>query len=410
MKKWINPRDRPKSSTVHPSKSKSSLSIAGYVPETGGRLLSLDAVRGLLMILMAIDHANYFIAHKHPVGPFWSMPMPQYKSMLGFLTRFVTHPCAAGFFFLMGVGMILFAESRRHLGWTEGKIMRHFISRGFLLIILQQFLEDPAWLLGPTYTVKAPGGGETVWFHFGVLYALGAAMIIAALLLRFASAMLMSLSLIIVIVPQFLIPEPSKSDYLYSPLLRLILIPGQTGIMQVFYSVLPWLGLAGFGLVFGKWILQGYSRAYRRALIVGMAFVILFFVVRIGGGFGNIHPPDGSGWIGFLNVTKYPPSIAFLLLTLGANLLFLVLFSHSGAGLERWGKPLLVFGRTALFFYIVHLYLYALIGLAVAGEKGTGFPMMYLLWFAGLVFLYPICRWYGNFKKGKSADSIWRLF
>ncbi len=77
----------------------------------GQRLLSIDALRGLIMVLMTVDHANYFVVRMHPTGEFWGIPLPQYESAWAFLTRFITQPCAPGFFFLMGVGMVLFAES-----------------------------------------------------------------------------------------------------------------------------------------------------------------------------------------------------------------------------------------------------------------------------------------------------------
>ena len=86
----------------------------------GARLLPLDALKGIIMIMMAVDHANFFIARQHPTGEFWGGALPHYDSTFGFLTRFVTHPVAPGFFFMMGVGMVLFANSRRKRGWTRG--------------------------------------------------------------------------------------------------------------------------------------------------------------------------------------------------------------------------------------------------------------------------------------------------
>lgn len=94
------------------------------------RYLSLDALRGLAIVLMALDHANYFIAQQHPGGEHWGGPFPEYSDALSFLTRLVTHPAPTTFFFLMGVGMLLFAASRRKRGWSEAAIIRHFFIRG----------------------------------------------------------------------------------------------------------------------------------------------------------------------------------------------------------------------------------------------------------------------------------------
>jgi uncharacterized membrane protein len=120
------------------------------------------------------------------------------------------------------------------------------------------------------------------------------------------------------------------------------------------------------------------------------------------------HPGEFSGWIAFLNVTKYPPSIAFILLTLGVDLLLLGILSKLIARKSETRNPLLTFGRTAFFFYIAHLYVYALIGLFF--PQGSGLILMYSFWLFGLLLLYPLCRWFGNFKQGTPPDSLWRFF
>jgi formate hydrogenlyase subunit 3/multisubunit Na+/H+ antiporter MnhD subunit len=111
----------------------------------------------------------------------------------------------------------------------------------------------------------------------------------------------------------------------------------------------------------------------------------------------------------FFHVTKYPPSIAFLLLNLGVILLLLSLFARVGEKAKKWGRPLLVFGQSSLFFYLLHLYLYGIIGLFFA-PQGTGILWMYVFWAVGLILLYPLCLKYGRFKRKKSPESIWRFF
>jgi uncharacterized membrane protein len=363
------------------------------------------------MLLMAIDHSSYFIAHRHP-AEFWGIPLPEYDSFLAFLTRFVTQVCAPGFFFLMGAGMALFAESRRRVGWTTGRIWRFFLVRGSLLIALQLFLENPAWLLGPIDVISSPGGDGPVQLHFGVLYALGASMIVSSLLLRMRGLVLVGLGLGVIVLTQVLTPTPENASVLYSPLVRLLIVPGQTRIWSVMYPLVPWLGFAALGLAFGRELVRDRSRAYREALTGGAVCLLLFLLVRCTGGFGNTHTPVGAGLVGFLNLTKYPPSIAFATSMLGANLLLLAALKKEGQRIAEWGKPLLVFGRSALFFYLVHLYLYGVIGL-VAGRwypDGSGWLLMYVLWAIGLAILYPMCRWYGEFKRRKGPNSLWRLF
>jgi uncharacterized membrane protein len=374
------------------------------------RLLTLDVLRGLILILMAIDHANYFVARMHPTGEFWGVSLPQYNNITEFLTRFVTHICAPGFFFLMGVGMVLFANSRHSLGWSEGKISRHLFFRGFILIFCQFFLENSAWVLGPVTTFHPPGGGETVWIYFGVLAGLGTTMVIGTLFLRLKTSLLFSLSTIIVVGTQFLIPDSSHASQLYSPLIRILYIPGRTGSFQVFYPIIPWLGIVLFGFIFGRWLLKDKIQAHKRAFFLGSIFIVLFFIIRILGRFGNIHPPTRSGVISFLNVTKYPPSLAFTLLNIGLCLVIIWIISQLKGTIQHWGKPFLVFGRSSLFFYILHLYLFAIIGLFFASRGGSGLAVMYPIWLIVLFILYPLCLCYGRFKKKKSADSIWRFF
>ena len=374
------------------------------------RLVPLDALRGLLMIFMAVDHANYFVARAHPTGEFWGIPLPQYQSFLAFLTRLITQPCAPGFFLMMGVGMVLFAHSRREKEWSYRKVHKHLMIRGALLILLQFFLENTAWLLGPASTIQPPGGGGEVRLHFGVLFGLGATMILGSLIMRLPAIVILALSFVGASLTQLLTPEAAQADMLFSPFLRILFIPGKTGMVQVFYSVLPWLSFVCLGLVFGKWFLKDKLMTYRRALVLGGVFLCLFVPFRKLGNLANFHLPESRNLVDYLNVTKYPPSLSFSLLTLGVVLLSLFVLHKKEKLFSHRLNPLLVFGRSALFFYIVHLYIFAFLGLAFAGDGGTSLSLMYVFWLIGLILLYPLCLWYGSFKKKKSLESIWRFF
>jgi len=384
--------------------------ITEVISQKTERLVPVDSLRGLLMVLMAVDHANYFVARAHPTGEFWGIPLPHYDTFLAFFTRLVTQPCAPGFFFLMGVSMIYFAQSRLRNGWSEKKIHRHLIIRGVLIVCLQFFLENTAWVLGPASAFKPPGGGGQVWFHFGVLFGLGATMIVGALLMRLSSSLLLILSAGLALVTQFLTPDASLAGKLFSPFLRIVFIPGKTGSLQVFYPVVPWLSFVLFGLVFGRWFLRDKSAAYRKALLFGLSFLFLFLPLRWIGRWANLHKLESLSLVDYLNVTKYPPSITFSLLTLGVVFLFLFLFSKTESRFGDRRHPLQIFGTSALFFYIAHLYVFAFLGFFFAARGGGGLGVMYAVWLLGLAFLYPLCLWYGRFKKRTSLDSIWRFF
>jgi uncharacterized membrane protein len=321
----------------------------------------------------------------------------------------------------MGAGMALLAESRRALGWSEWTIVRHLAQRGGLLIALQLLVENPAWRIGdgPMFT-------PAVFFsYFGVLYGLGASMIAGAFLLRLRPAGLLGLGLAAELATELVIAGLRQAGATPSPLLQLLIVPGRAAGFTVYYPLLPWLGVALCGMAFGRLLARDPARAYRRAATIGAALLALFLALRLAGGFGNLQPPAGPGWIAFFNVVKYPPSIVFLALTLGVDLLLLALLARVGGrpttndqrpttqsamqGLFRsWLAVLAVFGRSPLFFYVAHLYLYGLIGLAL-GSRGTSIPRMYPYWLLGLAILFPLCWLYGRFKRRPAPGSLWRL-
>jgi uncharacterized membrane protein len=363
-------------------------------------LLAVDALRGLIIVLMALDHANYFIAQQHSSGEYWGGPFPTYDHVLPFLTRFLTHFCAPGFFFLMGVGMLLFAELRREKGWSELKIMAHFWLRGALLIALQLVVVNRAWEFSP--------GGWGISIYFGVLYALGLAMILASFLLRLKPAYLAVVILALFVGTELLVPNPAEwgtRNYLVQQLF--IIAGGEAPLYWVNYPALAWLELVVFGLLFGRWLRQDRGTAYRRALYLGVAFLLAFALIRLLDGFGNIRPRVGDTWMDFLNPVKYPPSIAFTLMTTGVNLLLLSLFQWVSVRWPRALSPLAVFGAVPLFFYVLHLFLYAALGNWLTPE-GTDLLVMYGFWLLGVLILYPLCRWYGEFKRGQPSGSVFK--
>jgi uncharacterized membrane protein len=365
------------------------------------RLQHLDALRGFIMLLMALDHASYFIAHVHP-SEFWSAPLPHYASTAAFLTRFVSHLCAPGFFFLAGAGVMLFAQARLQLGWTANAVRKHYIVRGLLLVLLQVLVENQAWALG------SRGGGGTPFIYVGVLYGLGASMAIGVLLFRLPAWSLLGLGVAAVVATQVIVPGMVAPGEPFTVATRLMMVPGRTSPVVVFYPLIPWAGLTLTGMAYAR-LLPAGSAAMRPTALCGAACLLVFLLLRLGGGFGNTHTVDTSGWIGLLSVTKYPPSLTFVLLTLGLDLLLLALFAKI-TGCTRGVQWLLVFGQCALFFYLAHLYLNALMGRYLAPAEGTGPVAMYGYWAVGLAALYPLCRWYGAFKRTTAPGSLWRFF
>ena len=371
------------------------------------RLFAPDALRGLIIVFMALDHANLLVAQKHSPGEYWGGAFPTYSDTLAFLTRFVTHFSAPGFFLLMGIGMALFARSRREEGWGKVRTSIHFVVRGAVLMILQLLVVNRAWEMSP--------GGWGIRFYFGVLFALGSAMVVGSVLVWLRPTLLLVLTAALLIGAELLVPDPSLWGSGMSVPVLVHLVPG--GIahpdggawLWSNYQMIHWLELVTLGLAFGHWLADDPRQAYGRAWRLGLACLAAFVVVRGLDGFGNIRPRMGDSWIDVLNPVKYPPSIAFTLLTTGVNLALLWLLSRAGKGVRRALVPLVVFGQAPLFFYVLHLFVFVAMGHLFAPD-GTSIPKMFPFWLAGLAILYPLCLAFRRFKKRKPVHSLVRLF
>ncbi|HSF83366.1 MAG TPA: heparan-alpha-glucosaminide N-acetyltransferase domain-containing protein [Anaerolineales bacterium] len=367
------------------------------------RLFAPDALRGLIIAWMALDHANIFVAHKHSSGEYWGGAFPVYYDTLAFLTRFVTHFCAPGFFLLMGVGMALFAHSRQERGWSKRAVIQHFLIRGGAILAIKLLVVNQIWKLMP--------GGWGIQIYIGVLFALGATMILGSLLLWLKPAYLLGLALVLLVGTELLVPDPSQWGPTSNWLSLVLLTPGgmlnSSGgtLLWSNYPVLPWLELVAFGIALGKWLADNPAQAYSRAWKLGLAFLAAFIVIRYLDGFGNIRPRLSNSWTDFLNPVKYPPSITFTLLTGGVNLILLWLFSRLQGWAQRITQPLTVFGKAPLFFYVTHLLLYAGHGRLLAPD-GSSLLAMYPVWLFGLLALYPLCLWYRQLKRWKAVRPV----
>jgi uncharacterized membrane protein len=365
------------------------------------RLPAVDALRGLMIVLMALDHANHFIAQKHSSGEYWGGPFPAYSQALPFLTRFVTHLAAPGFFFLMGVGMALYASKNR-TAESRPKIVAHFWARGGLLMALQFLLINRAWKMSP--------GGWGPDIYVGVLFALGGAMIAGSLLLWLKPTYLYFIAAALFVATEITHPDPASWGRVsYSDIQLLLLHPGGDLRLWSNYPILPWLELSILGQAFGSQLARQPRLTYRRGLLMGASMLGLFVLLRALNGFGNIRAVSGATWIDFLNVVKYPPSWTFTLLTMGINLGTLRLFSQLGERPALLLRPLVVFGRVPLFFYVVHLFLYAGLGLMFT-PAGTSIPGMIPYWLLGLLILFPLCIVYARLKRTPPMSAVLGYF
>jgi uncharacterized membrane protein len=202
---------------------------------------------------------------------------------------------------------------------------------------------------------------------------------------------------------RLLTPDASEGAMAIPGWKLMLFVPGFAGIAQNMYPWVIWLVPAGVGVALGRVFLRQPSRIASVAAWSALVGVSAFVVMRLAG-WGEFHQP-AAGVIGWLTVTKYPPSEAFFALMLGLDLALIAAMSKWPA---RWMAPLEVYGRAPFFFYLAHLYAFG--ALSWAFRSGTSRPVMYLVWALVIAALYPACAAYARFKFGKPATSLWRMF
>ena len=384
------------------------------------RLPAIDWMRGIVMILMATDHASGAYnagrlvtdsALMYQAG----MPLPP----LQFFHRWLSHICAPTFLFLAGTALALSIERKVARGEGAGSIDRDMFMRGLIILAVDLFFINWFWFPGAIL--------------LQVMYAIGLAMILMIPLRRLPSPILIIGGIAILFAAELFLPEqlfvPGDPVSMLKALtfgagffdtgLETVGPWRALGIPDAFavgYPVLPWLAMMVFGWVFGRWLLarkdeaDGDSRASRLLLRIGAASVALFLVMRGFNTFGNeqLYRLDGS-WVQWLHVSKYPPSAAFTALELGLMCLILgglFLLQRRQGDEVNLNNPVLVFGQTAFFFYVIHIFFYEttsrLLGLHMAGGLGTSTIAMVI----GLVVLYPVCRWYRGFKAAHAGTVL----
>lgn len=372
---------------------------------------SLDILRGVLIVLMAIDHVRIFFSAAQ------FDPLAAGQTTVGwYFTRWITHLCAPGFFAVAGIGVALMA---RHM--ERGDIARFLLIRGLWLIALEILLLGLAWSFTPG------------WTWLGVIWGLGAAMLLLAALLYLPRWLVLLVAAAFTVLHDLL---PAGEG-----VWRMLLVSGGFGELPVLgqeivlYPVLPWAALMALGYAAGPWLMPEGAPQPRRCGMVGAALLAAFVLVRLAG-FGQ--PAEGGFAVGsdsvqtalsFFNVAKYPPSLQFSLATLGLTLLLLGLLATSRS--TGWlGSFLETFGRVPFFFYVLHLFLIHSLALATAKllgwpadylfwtppfpnltpPDGYGFGLggIYLMWLAIVLLLYPFCRWFAARKRTSTAG--WMRF
>ncbi|MDR3632261.1 MAG: heparan-alpha-glucosaminide N-acetyltransferase domain-containing protein [Isosphaeraceae bacterium] len=381
------------------------------------RLDSIDLLRGVALVVMVLDHVRDYFAR----AQFSPSDLEQTTPAL-FFTRWATHSCAPVFVFLAGTAVYL--SSRR--GKSCAELSRFLVVRGIWLI----FLELTILRFGMCFSF------DYHWVSLTVLWAIGWSMVALAALIWLPTPIVGAIGLAVVaghnLLDSVAIEHPAWLKALWAVLHG----PPETfhtraGLRaHVMYPLLPWVGVMAAGYAFGLLIEMDRARRQRLFLGIGLGMVTAFFALRSLNVYGDPEPwvhqkTPLFTFLSFLNVEKYPPSLDFVLITLGPAIALLTYLDRDWepGGVDTW---LITFGRVPLFFFLLHWQLVHLLAVIVGvgrGEDvgwmfkvppfdapdGYGFslPVVYLVWGAVILGAYPVCRWFALLKERRR--DIWWL-
>ena len=373
---------------------------AGRQERVGGRVPSVDLLRGIVMVLMALDHTRDFFSNLRFPPEDLSRATP-----LLFFTRWITHFCAPVFFLLAGVGASLMLRAGR----SRKDVSLFLLTRGLWLAFLEVTILHFFW----NFNFALPR-------FLLVLWALGMSMVILAGAIFLPRAAVATIGVVMIAGHNLLDGITPQSLGAFAPFWHVLHVPGFAWPPAVFvaYPLIPWCGVMMVGFALGAVFDWEAGRRKRFLLRAGIAATIGFVLLRILNGYGD--PRDWSAQAtgamtvaSFLNLNKYPPSLLYLLMTLGPALVALRLFDNARGKLVDFVS---VYGRVPMFYYVVHILVIHLLASAFAlvqgGEAGflgldiSAFPEwygtnlagVYVAWIVVVLILYIPCRWFANLK------------
>jgi uncharacterized membrane protein len=388
------------------------------------RIESIDVLRGLAMVVMALDHVrDYF-----HVNAFIADPLDAATTTPGqYFTRWITHLCAPVFIFLASTSIYL-----QHQRKSSRELGVFLLKRGLWFVIAEWTIVAFGWTFIPPFLL----------FHFMVIWAIGISMIFLGLMMlaNLSYKTILGIGLVLVLGHNLLdIPEAAPGfsagfwwDLLHSGVFKPYSLPGGSTILLV-YPFPAWTGLMCLGYAFGILYSGRYSAAKRRRILVGtgIGLIVFFILLRSNNWYG-----DPSHWseqrnlfrslLSFMNVTKYPPSLLYLSITMGLALLLLAFMDRIKNRFTGW---MTIYGRTAFFYYLIHIYLIHLLAIILYFVKGNslekamqsvtqlpflgiipgeGYPLeiVYLIWLVVVISLFPLCRWYDQYKS-RHREKWW---
>lgn len=399
----------------------SDMAELSAAPLSRSRIQSIDILRGIVMVIMALDHVRDFFHNQAMTDDPTNMAT---TTPFLFFTRWITHFCAPTFVFLAGTSAFLMGQRR-----TKKELSSFLVTRGLWLVFIELFIITMGWTFNPHYN----------FFILQVIWAIGVSMIILGLLVLLPFRFVLAFGLLVVFGHNLLdYPEAANKGQVglwwniihHGFFYPVEIWKGHTAL--VIYAFLPWTGIMALGYCFGMLFKKEVNADTRRKrlLMVGTGLIILFVILRLLNSYGDpapwSHQPRGTviTLLSFFNTTKYPPSLMYVCMTIGPAILFLALIEKVQS---KWGNFFLVYGRVPFFYYVLHFYLIHIFCVIAFFAKGNSsgqivtpnFPfyfrppafgfdlwVVYIIWIAVVLLLYPLCKWYNRYK---STHNQWWL-
>jgi len=382
------------------------------------RVLSIDILRGLVMVIMALDHTRDFFH----IGAMTSNPLnPETTTGLLFFTRWITHFCAPTFVFLSGLSAYLSAQKK-----TPSRASSFLFKRGLWLIIVEILIVTLGLTFNPFYN----------FIILQVIWVIGFSMILLAIFSRLSYKFVLIAGLILVFGHNIFDFLPTPKNEVAAVIIKILftaygtVLPfGANHFIGVFYAILPWTGIMFLGYAAGKWFSKDYNPGKRRRNLInyGSVALILFVALRLLNVYGDPAPRAEfhdvfKNLLSFFNVSKYPPSLQYSCITMGAALLFLAVTESAR---NKFSRVLAAYGSVPFFYYIIHFYLLHTILIILFFLEGNTTKEIvqvpfyfrpvkfgYELWIVYLIWIFVVCLLYYPskwFKKYKSTHKYWWL-
>lgn len=383
------------------------------------RIESIDILRGVVMVIMALDHVRDYFHY----GSFYNDPTDlATTSPILFFTRFITNFCAPVFVFLSGTSAFLYGTNK-----TKPQLFKFLFTRGLWLIFLEIVVNNFIWTFDITYSLQI----------FQVIFAIGFSMICLSFLIYLPKKVILILGIILIaghnaldsIVMQ---GQSFQSIVWYFLHQNNALVKGSDYLVIIQYPLIPWIGLMALGYLFGTFYQKDYNVSIRKKwlLRLGLGAIALFFILRGLNIYGDLAPWTVQDTItktilSFFKVTKYPPSLLFICVTLGPAMLFLYAYENTQNKVTNF---FLAFGRVPLFYYFLHMiviHVFAILSIFIFGGNwqdmimtgknfmdgnlktyGYSLFIVYLVWISVVLLLFPLCKQYMKYK-ANNKDKWW---